>query len=74
MVLFVLKGGECALRYLRYKQLSRKIVKMSLVDNELNLFAISINFPGKMPVVLSPPLMQISSIIFVLVKVTYIYI
>jgi hypothetical protein len=28
----VLKGGEYALRYLRYKQLSRKIVKMSLVD------------------------------------------
>jgi hypothetical protein len=36
MVLFVLKGGEYALRYLRYKQLSCKIVKMSLVDKELN--------------------------------------
>jgi hypothetical protein len=35
MVFFVLKGGEYALRYLRYKQLSRKIVKMSLVDKEL---------------------------------------
>ena len=38
MVFFVLKGGEYALRYLRYKQLSRKIVKMSLVDKELNNF------------------------------------
>jgi hypothetical protein len=37
MVFFVLKGGEYALRYLRYKQLSRKIVKMSLVDKELKL-------------------------------------
>jgi hypothetical protein len=36
MAFFVLKGGEYALRYLRYKQLSRKIVKMSLVDKELN--------------------------------------
>ena len=36
MVFFVLKGGEYALRYLRYKQLSRKIVKMSLVDKEIN--------------------------------------
>ena len=35
MVFFVLKGGVYALRYLRYKQLSRKIVKMSLVDKEL---------------------------------------
>jgi hypothetical protein len=35
VVFFVLKGGEYALRYLRYKQLSRKIVKMSLVDKEL---------------------------------------
>ena len=35
MVFFVLKGGEYALRYLRYKQLSRKTVKMSLVDKEL---------------------------------------
>jgi hypothetical protein len=32
MVFFVLKGREYALRYLRYKQLSRKIVKMSIVD------------------------------------------
>jgi hypothetical protein len=32
MIFFVLKGGEYALRYLRYKQLSRKIVRMSLVD------------------------------------------
>jgi hypothetical protein len=38
MVFFVLKGGEYALRYLRYKQLSCKIVKMSLVDKELNYF------------------------------------
>jgi hypothetical protein len=38
MVYFVLKGGEYALRYLRYKQLSCKIVKMSLVDKELNNF------------------------------------
>ena len=35
MVFFVLKGGEYALRYLRYKQLSRKIIKMSLVDKEI---------------------------------------
>ena len=35
MVFFVLKGGEYALRYLRYKQLSCKIVKMSLVHKEL---------------------------------------
>jgi hypothetical protein len=34
MVLIVLKGDEYALRYLRYKQLSCKIVKMSLVDKE----------------------------------------
>jgi hypothetical protein len=34
ILFFVLKGGEYALRYLRYKQLSRKIVKMSLVDKE----------------------------------------
>jgi hypothetical protein len=40
MVFFVLKGGEYALRYLRYKQLSRKIVKMSLVDKELKKFLI----------------------------------
>ena len=38
MVFFVLKGGEYVLRYLRYKQLSRKIVKMSLVDKELKSF------------------------------------
>jgi hypothetical protein len=37
MVFFVLEGGEYALRYLRYKQLSRKIVKMSLVDKEFKL-------------------------------------
>jgi hypothetical protein len=41
MVFFVLKGGEYALRYLRYKQLSRKIVKMSLVDKELRLYNCS---------------------------------
>ena len=35
MVLFVLKGGEYVPRYLRYKQLSCKIFKMSLVDKEL---------------------------------------
>jgi hypothetical protein len=35
MVFFVLKGGEYALRYLRHKQLSRKIVNMLLVDKEL---------------------------------------
>jgi hypothetical protein len=35
MVFFVLKGGEYALRYLRYKQLSCKILKISLVDKEL---------------------------------------
>jgi hypothetical protein len=45
MVFFVLKGGEYALRYLRYKQLSRKIVKMSLVDKELILYnALSITW------------------------------
>ena len=42
MVFFVLKGGEYALRYLRYKQLSRKIVKMSLVDKELKCFFLAI--------------------------------
>jgi hypothetical protein len=36
MVFFVLKGGEYALRYLRYKQLSCKIVKMSLVKNSIH--------------------------------------
>jgi hypothetical protein len=40
MVFFVLKGGEYALRYLRYKQLSCKIVKMSLVDKELNCYCL----------------------------------
>ena len=38
MAFFVLKGGgggEYGLRYLCYKQLNRKIVKMSLVDKRL---------------------------------------
>jgi hypothetical protein len=39
MVFFVLKGCEYALRYLRYKQLSRKIVKifsLSIKSKQLN--------------------------------------
>ena len=44
MVFFVLKGGEYTPRYLRYKQLSHKIVKMSLVDKEFFKHLKILNF------------------------------
>jgi hypothetical protein len=48
MVFFVLKGGEYALRYLRYKQLNRKIVKMSLVDKELKSLSFALFLRSKL--------------------------